>query len=56
MLFPCLPKKEFDAQLYDFPGTNCHFNKEFDTSISVVSLSTALLRNKLTMAIKGILY
>jgi hypothetical protein len=44
------PKNEFDAQLYDFPGTDCHFNIGFNTSISVVFLFVAFLRSQLSRA------
>jgi hypothetical protein len=50
------PKSEFYAQLYDFSGTNCHFNTGFSASVSAVSLSVAFLRNQLTTDIEGLVY
>jgi hypothetical protein len=45
------PKNVFDAQLYNFPGTNCRFNVGFNTSISVT-----FLKNQLTTDVEGLLY
>jgi hypothetical protein len=50
------PKNYFDAQLHDFPGTNCHFNVGFNTSVSFVSSSDEFLRNQLTTVVGGLLF